>query len=66
MLFVGLQDLIGGGEPLDTSRFSFVDPNLNNRSFFEKGGELPWRVRQPDAGSDHNCVFYAITSLKLK
>lgn len=60
MIIPGLNDKVstpGDIEALDTSRFSFVDGSTEGLEFFEKPGELPWRVDQPNNDpNDQLCV----------
>ena len=46
--FLGLESLPGQGGPDNTQRFTFVDQDLTNTSFFESPGVFPWGEQQPD------------------
>ena len=65
MVPLGLEDVLGVGEgqPPDTSRFSFVDPSLFDRSFFEEAEIFPWEAGEPRDGNAENCIRYGLSSI---
>ena len=55
--FLGLEDVDDVGGSLNTERFSFVNPILSDRCFFEVGGEFPWANDEPrDLTDFRQCV----------
>ena len=56
--WIGLEDVNDVGGVFNTSRFSFVDGEVEGLAFFEEPRTLPWENNQPsDNNNVENCVL---------